>query len=733
MAYSYNLYPGNGSTTQFPVAFGYIRREHVAATVAGSPVTFTWVNNSTIQMDATPANGATVRVYRTTPIDAPLTDFADGTTLVASDLDTNAKQSVYIQQELSDSIIEGSAGAIPNGDRGDIVTSVGGTVWTIENGAVTSAKILDGTILNADVNASAGITAGKLSFTQAGTGATARTIDSKLKDVVSVKDFGAVGDGTTDDTAAIQAAINAANAASKVVEFSGASSYAVTSLTLSSYSKINGNNCVLVQISGTTPLINHVDSVNTLQTTGRCIVENFVLFRTTIAANTVGLYSNSPSLLLNNVRFEGFETGLKLAYAQFGSFYSVKTYRCTVGLYLESILASGGGNSISFYDFQAVNCQVGVVVNKLGVFPHHSIYFRNPSLLSNEICAAACFGTTDIVFDGGANELNGGSISTTLSYNGLTIKRSSFYFTGTYASIINTSIQEPNVTPCIILESSSTLGISNTSGYGNTLGNAISCDSTSFVVPTGGTNILASNGISTNFPVLQGRPVSAQMYVTSPLTFETANIPNVHANPWYGTILDTNGTASSGFGRDSEYGSFSYAVYGAGGAGRIRIAIPVTSDGDSVIMSCLVKSSLDTTLDFRFFGNTSAVAQNVFAGRWYRVVWIAPGAVVSNSGLIISVNTTSTQLNVCKFQQYSGPSSDPTTATIANAILSGAYNPKIKAQRQFAEFTSAPSSGTWAVGDIVYHGSPAASGNIGWVCTTAGSPGTWKTFGAISA
>jgi hypothetical protein len=48
-------------------------------------------------------------------------------------------------------------------------------------------------------------------------------------------------------------------------------------------------------------------------------------------------------------------------------------------------------------------------------------------------------------------------------------------------------------------------------------------------------------------------------------------------------------------------------------------------------------------------------------------------------------------------------------------------------------YSAAPAVGTWKVGDIVLNNAPTAGGTIGWVCTTAGTPGTWKTWGAISA
>jgi hypothetical protein len=46
---------------------------------------------------------------------------------------------------------------------------------------------------------------------------------------------------------------------------------------------------------------------------------------------------------------------------------------------------------------------------------------------------------------------------------------------------------------------------------------------------------------------------------------------------------------------------------------------------------------------------------------------------------------------------------------------------------------AAPASGTWMQGDVVYNSAPVSGEYVGWVCTAAGSPGTWSPFGLIGS
>lgn len=103
------------------------------------------------------------------------------------------------------------------------------------------------------------ITACDISYDPQFVGAIPTTVCEKLDQIISVKDFGAVGDGLTDDTLAIQTALDQAN--KKTIYFP-AGTYLVTSLEVDQqYTTIHADSAVLIGTA--TGTYTHILKLNT--------------------------------------------------------------------------------------------------------------------------------------------------------------------------------------------------------------------------------------------------------------------------------------------------------------------------------------------------------------------------------------------------------------------------------------------------------------------------------------
>ena len=146
MATTEHFYTGDGSTASFSFTFPYLKNTDVKVqidAVTKTESTHYNISNTNIVFTSgnIPAAGADIHIFRLTDVDTPQAVFAAGSSIKAGDLNNNQTQNLYSNQEQQQ---------LFRADR-------------LKDSSITSAKILDGTIVNADVNASAAIAGTKIS------------------------------------------------------------------------------------------------------------------------------------------------------------------------------------------------------------------------------------------------------------------------------------------------------------------------------------------------------------------------------------------------------------------------------------------------------------------------------------------------------------------------------------------------------------------------------------------
>ena len=184
----------NGGASTYTTTIEYIKATDLKLKIDGTLQTYVTsgptsgqytISGSTITLGAAAAAGTgNVHIYRETNVDSPAAAFAAGSSIRAADLNAIHEMARFGIQENQSQVIQ---------------------THDLQDLSVTSAKIKDGTIVNADINASAAIDGSKI---QASSGSNSGTMSSADFTKLAGIETGATGDLTN---AEIRAAVEAAS------------------------------------------------------------------------------------------------------------------------------------------------------------------------------------------------------------------------------------------------------------------------------------------------------------------------------------------------------------------------------------------------------------------------------------------------------------------------------------------------------------------------------------------
>lgn len=167
-------------------------------------------------------------------------------------------------------------------------------------------------------------------------------------------------------------------------------------------------------------------------------------------------------------------------------------------------------------------------------------------------------------------------------------------------------------------------------------------------------------------------------------------------------------------------------------SGKFGIAISTSSgvilvDGNEITAG----GTLANTYDAMYFDTCTSrpvIRSNVVLGTNHR--YAEYGATMASYPVV----STGNQLKAGGTGVYGGSLALALVSDLVDGYpMFAGYGPVAGVALHVMQGTAAPTTGTWLRGDIVWNTAPAAGGTPGWVCTTAGTPGTWKAMANLAA
>jgi Pectate lyase superfamily protein len=594
--------------------------------------------------------------------------------------------------------------------------------------------------------------------------------------VINVKDYGAVGDGVTDDTAAVDFVLNIpqnnnpipSNGNGRIIFFPEGT-YLMNIKTSINNCKISGGGNLSTYFksftnNGYVVSIDYNDSWNKIVIEDVCFLGDSGLTRCGIRFGVDEVNLLTPEglpqvwiggLNLKNCSFRDLNIGIYKPWGNIGNhFYDCSFYKCNYHIFAKGYFQAGtvythhaGADTLTDCHFQAAQtCSIyidGGGSNSTGNYVLTGCIFESNPGITFYVTNFSSYGS----FSGGLLFEHVWFEESIKDSTPRVINGVSYMPTVLVAIDSNVNFENTNTISCILTRSN--LFYNNCSD-GVTVSAVIVKDSKSSVIVN---NLRLTNGESYDLVTgVQFNDFFARdvIYEQNPAagnyTISTKTKPR-------SVILhnSNNLLASESFSENSYYN--------------------INTPGNNFINNSIVRDGVifDKCLEISNFAGISCyfdnyISINIPADKY--ILWTLDAKVASGdyfsfnlSNIGGNVQSNDTFVNSKQWSSYMGmglsttakttglkiTTSSNTTARISafqclafdtlqdmmNYIESGNYTSKQNIRKSALDI--APTSGAWSKGDLIYNTNPTPGGYVGWICTASGTPGTWKGFGLIQA